>query len=259
MRARAAVAVWVFAAAATVAVAQEGPLDRGEQDRRTARVVHESVTIGIELYNAGNKEGCYRLFQGTLLAVQPMLDHRPKLADAVKQALDRAAALRDPASGAVELRRALDAVQLETSASFLIPKKDKDKGPEKDKTAGNALWDRLGGEPAVRAVVKDFIVAAAADPKVNVTRDGKYKLDEKGVARLEQTLVEFVSEKTGGPLKYTGKSMAAVHTGMKITDGEFNQMALHLVKTLEKHRVPLQERFDLVEILGRTRGDIVGK
>ncbi|MBN9522662.1 group 1 truncated hemoglobin [bacterium] len=271
MRARAAVAGWLFAASAALAVAQDGPLDRSEQDRRTARIVHESATLGSELYNKGNVEGCYRLFQGTLLAVQPMLDHRPKLALSVKQALDKAAAMRDPANGAFELRKALDAIQLETSASFPIPKKDKEAEKEKTtvvpketdkekvKTTEAALWDRLGGEKVVRPMVKDFVIAAAADPKVNITRNGKYKLDEKGVAKLEQSLLEYISATTGGPLKYSGKDMTTVHAGMKITDDEFNAMLRNIHDVMKKHNVANLERLDLLELVGDTRKQIVGK
>src|SRR5207247_3415391 len=61
------------------------------------------------------------------------------------------------------------------------------------------LWDRLGGEKAVRAVVHDFVIAAATDPKVNFFRDGKFKFTGKDVENLEQLLVELISATTGGP------------------------------------------------------------
>jgi hemoglobin len=255
MRVRAAVAVGLFVVAAGVAAAQSGPLDRVEQDKRTARVVHDSALLGSELFNKGNHEGCFRLYQGTLLAVQPMLDHRPKLAALVKDRLDKAAPLR-AAEGAFVLREALDAVQAETAAA-LVPTKDM-KGTT-DVKKGTALWDRLGGEKTVRLVVKDFVATVALDPKVNVTRNGKYKLDEKGVATLENSLVEYVSEATGGPLKYSGKSMAAVHAGMKITEDEFNSMYVHLTIALRKNKVPQAESYELTQIIGATRRDIVGK
>ena len=60
----------------------------------------------------------------------------------------------------------------------------------------------------------------ATDPKVNFMRNGQFKLDADGVAKLESRLVEFISENTGGPLKYSGRSMRAAHVGMKITDDE---------------------------------------
>jgi hemoglobin len=119
------------------------------------------------------------------------------------------------------------------------------------------LWDRLGGEKAVRAVVHDFVAAAAGDPKVNFTRDGKYKLDAEDVKKLEQLLVEQISSATGGPLKYTGRDMKKTHAGMKITTAEFKALAGHLVATLNKYNVPQREITELVELIGSTANDIV--
>src|SRR5687767_12497182 len=34
------------------------------------------------------------------------------------------------------------------------------------------LYDRLGGEPAIRAVIEDFVPRAAGNPKVRFTREG---------------------------------------------------------------------------------------
>lgn len=264
MRTRAAVAGWLFVVAAGAAVAQPGPLDRTEQDRRTARVVHEASTLGSDLYNRGSKAECYRLFQGTLMAVQPMLDHRPKLAELVQKHLDDAKKL--PADAAsIELRKALDAVQAETGAAFGPEKgtttpmpmaKVKDP-PTPDKMA--SLWDRLGGEKAVRPMVKDLIVEAAADPRINFTRGGKYKLDDKAKQRLEQTLVELVSEAGGGPLKYSGKNLVEAHAGMKITRDEFNYFTLALNRVLTKHDLKHRDRYELTELMGKARDLVVDK
>jgi hemoglobin len=260
MRARAAVAGWLFVVSAGLAAAQPGPLDRAEQDRRTARVVYDSALLGSELFNKGNHEGCFRLYQGTLLAVQPMLDHRPKLAAFVKDQLERSATMQ-AAAGAFELRKALDAVQQET-AQALAPAKEplpKDPTTPVPTTKAGALWDRLGGEKVIRQAVKEFVAAVTVNPKVNFTRNGKFKLDDAAKARLEQGLVELVSESAGGPLKYTGKDVAAVHAGMKITRDEFSAMQVDLLRVLSKHNLQQREMIDAMELLGKTRDVIVDK
>src|SRR5262249_26934790 len=120
-----------------------------------------------------------------------------------------------------------------------------------------SLWDRLGGEPAVRAVVRDFLPRAAKDPKVNFDRGGAFPLDAQAVARLEQRLMELVSAVGGGPLKYTGRDMKAAHQGMRITDAEFDALAGHLVASLKKFKVPAKEANELVGAVAATRKDIV--
>jgi hemoglobin len=107
--------------------------------------------------------------------------------------------------------------------------------------------------------VHDFVVAAAADPKVNFTRGGQFKLNGEDVAKLETRLVEFISSQTGGSIPYTGRSMRAAHVGMKITDEEFNAMAVDLAIILKKYSVPQQEIDELMSLIGGTRKDIVGQ
>jgi hemoglobin len=123
------------------------------------------------------------------------------------------------------------------------------------KAAEKSLYERLGGEPAITAVVADFVGRAAADPKVNFFRDGKYKGID--VPRLKRLLVEFIGKATGGPQKYTGRDMKQAHTGMKITDAEFDALAADLAASLDKFKVPAKEKKELLTIVGTTRKDIV--
>ncbi len=235
-----------FVLALTVAAyGQDKPaaLSRAELDKRIATLIYETVKDGVDLYNAGKVEECLRLYQGSLKVIGGLLDHRPTTAKAIQDALATAKTQR-AADGAFTLRAALDGAQNDVTGQ---------------KPGKKALWDRLGGEPAVRAVVKDFVLAAAPDPKVNFFRDGKYKLDAAGVDKLQQLLVEMISSATGGPLKYTGRSMKESHKGMKITEAEFGALAGHLVATLKKFKVPQAEIDELVGIVASTKGDIVEK
>ncbi|MCI0703638.1 MAG: group 1 truncated hemoglobin [Planctomycetia bacterium] len=243
MRARIVLAVLFLVGAGTLARGDDKPIDRADLDKRIVMTVYESAVLGTDIFNKGGHAECYRLYQGTLMAVHPLLDHRPKLQANVKTRLERAAKMK-AADAAFELRTALDEVQNEIAPS---------------KVAKKALWDRLGGEKSVRVVVQDFIVAAAKDPKVNFDRNGKFKFDDKAIKHLEQMLVELISETTGGPLKYTGKSMDAVHKGMGITDAEFDALAGVLIDVLKKHKVPQAEIDELVKIVAGTRGAIVEK
>ncbi len=68
-----------------------------------------------------------------------------------------------------------------------------------------------------------------------------------------------MSDKTGGPRKYTGSDMKAAHAGMQITEGEFDALGADLVDTLKKYNVPQKEIDELVKIIGATKKDIVEK
>jgi|ERR1051325_2033922 hemoglobin len=123
--------------------------------------------------------------------------------------------------------------------------------------AKKTLWDRLGGEKNVTKVVADFQKAAGADPKVNASRDGKFKLDEKGKKERSRQFVEFISSVTGGPLKYAGRSMKDSHKGLGITDAEFDAAAAHFKAALEKNGVAAADVAEVLKIWNGTRKDIV--
>lgn len=124
-----------------------------------------------------------------------------------------------------------------------------------------SLYDRLGGRPAITAVVDDFVGRAAGDPKVNFTRKGvqgaEWAATPDNVAHLKAMLVEFVSMAAGGPVKYTGQDMKTAHSGMKISNAEFDALAMDLKASLDKFKVPSREQKELLGAVEGTRKDIV--
>lgn len=121
------------------------------------------------------------------------------------------------------------------------------------KPAELPLYDRLGGKPALQAVVDDFISNVAADPRIN----GFFAHTD--IPRLNGMLFNQICEATGGPCRYTGRSMKATHTGMGITDAHFNALVEDLVKSLDKFNVPVREKNELLGALGPMKYDIVGR
>lgn len=123
-----------------------------------------------------------------------------------------------------------------------------------------SLYDRLGGEPAVTAVVDDFVNTAAGDPAVNFTRVGKKRTWDptpENVTLLKKHLTQFVCSVAGGPQTYEGKDMATAHKDLEITDEEFNAIAVDLQGSLTKFSVPEKEQGELLAAVETTRGSIV--
>ena len=123
--------------------------------------------------------------------------------------------------------------------------------------SGNApkqpLYDRLGGKGAIQAVVDDFIGNVAGDTRIN------QRFANADIPRLKRMLVDQICQASGGPCTYTGASMKDAHKGMKITDAEFNALVEDLVKSLDKFKVPSQEKGELLSALGGMKPQIVGK
>jgi len=125
-----------------------------------------------------------------------------------------------------------------------------------------SLYDRLGGDPAITAVVSDFVDRAAADPAVNFTRQNvpgyiPWNPTPDNVATLKKHLTEFVEVAAGGPQTYEGQPNKQVHAGMQITDAEFKAIAADLKASLDKFNVPAEEEGELMTAVGGTYNDIV--
>jgi hemoglobin len=114
-----------------------------------------------------------------------------------------------------------------------------------------SLYDRLGGTPAIAAVVGDFLGEVGKDARV------RNQPPPEHVPALKQSLVDLVCQAAGGPCVYKGRDMKAAHAGMGITPAEFDAVVDDLVKTLDKYEVPAREKNELLALLAPMRGDIV--
>jgi hemoglobin len=113
------------------------------------------------------------------------------------------------------------------------------------------LYDRLGGMPAISAVVDDFVKNVLGDQRINK------KFAKSDPTRLVINLKDFVCNATGGPCQYYGLSMKKSHDKMRVTTGEFNALVEDLVRSLDKFRVGEREKNELLGALAGLKDDIV--
>ena len=131
----------------------------------------------------------------------------------------------------------------------LAADKDKPKATKKEKS----LYERLGKKEAITAVVDEFVARVAADDRIN-----KF-FARTDIARLKMNLVNQICEASGGPCKYTGRSMKEAHTGMGVGTADFNALVEDLVGALDKFKVGEKEKNELLSVLGPMKTDIVEK
>jgi hemoglobin len=116
-----------------------------------------------------------------------------------------------------------------------------------------SLYTRLGGKPAIDAVVSEMIDRTAADPVTKRTFEG-VKLPP-----LKASIADLVCQAAGGPCIYKGDSMKLSHKGLGISTAEFNGLVGHLVAVLNKYQVPAAEQKELLGALGPMAPDIIEK
>jgi hemoglobin len=124
-------------------------------------------------------------------------------------------------------------------------------------TAKPSLYDRLGGIYAIATVVDDFIDRIMIDPALNSNPLVDEAHHRVGKAGFKYLVTEMVGGATGGPQKYTGRSMRDSHVDLKITEGEWVAFCKDFQDTLDKFKVPAAEQQELFAIVQSTKADIV--
>jgi hemoglobin len=145
-----------------------------------------------------------------------------------------------------------------------------DSGEKKSERESQTLYQRLGGQEGIAMIVDDFVNRAIADPRVNWERrgvrrggvlgigdrSGEWQPSGDNVARLKKHLTQFLAVSSGGPTTYEGKDMKEVHSGMKITNAEFDAAVGDLKATLDAKGVGQREQKELLGIIESTRAQV---
>lgn len=117
------------------------------------------------------------------------------------------------------------------------------------------LYQRLGEHDAIVAVVDDLFASKLADKQLNrffvgCCTDSKQK--------VKKHVVDFLCAATGGPNNYTGRDMNTVHTGLNITESDWQIFEKIAAATMDKFKVPQKEREEVFATVSGLKKDIVG-
>jgi hemoglobin len=119
------------------------------------------------------------------------------------------------------------------------------------------LYDRLGGVYSIASVVDDFIERLLVNSTLNANpaiAEARARVPKAG---LKFHVTALVCEVTGGPCKYTGRTMKESHKHLNITPAQWDAMVADFKTTLNKFKVPQREQQELIAIVASTRNDIV--
>src|SRR5918994_6264185 len=119
----------------------------------------------------------------------------------------------------------------------------------------SSLYERLGGVYSIAAVVDELVARVMADPRLNANPavdEAHHRVPPAGFKYLATEMVCWAS---GGPQKYTGRSMADSHRHLNITPQEWEAFMDDFQQTLDKFKVPSAEQAELRAIVQSTYGD----
>ena len=114
------------------------------------------------------------------------------------------------------------------------------------------IYEEIGGEPAVTAVVDAFYERLVADPDLMSYFGGR------DMARLKAHQRALVTVALGGTSEqYNGRMMHPAHSGLAITNEAFDKVLDHLRAVLTGVGVPAVTSAKLLAILQPLRTDVV--
>jgi len=114
-----------------------------------------------------------------------------------------------------------------------------------------SLYDRLGGEAKVRKIANDILDKNYNNPDIG------HHFQKVDMKKLKQLVFEFFSMGTGGPHQYTGRDMRTSHTGLNISEDDFERGNVDVLLALEENGVGEAERNEIIAILNSMKQDIV--
>jgi len=117
-----------------------------------------------------------------------------------------------------------------------------------------SLYQRMGGYDVIAAVIDDLFAILRSDPAFARFFGGR---SNDSAVRSRQLLVDQMCALSGGPCNYIGRDMKTSHSGLGITDVEWETNMKASDAALAKNGVGDAERADFLALFERYRDDIV--
>lgn len=95
-----------------------------------------------------------------------------------------------------------------------------------------SLFEQLGGEPALRAIIDDFVDRCFEDAMIGFLFA---RADRDRIKRFEY---EHAASHLGGPIEYAGRPLDQAHRPHRIFGGQFARRRQILIDTLRDHGAP---------------------
>jgi len=118
-------------------------------------------------------------------------------------------------------------------------------------TPQNTLYDKLGGEAGVEGIVSGLIKQIGQDKQIF------HYFADASISRFRTQLTGHLCAITDGPCKYTGDSMTDIHTGMNITEKDFNHLVDLLINAMNLQGIPHRIQNQLLARLAPLRANII--
>lgn len=113
------------------------------------------------------------------------------------------------------------------------------------------LYQALGEQAGISQLVDQFIVEVVKDKQIFPY------FAKSSVSHFRKGFINHMCAISQGPCEYKGDSMIDIHTGMHITEGDFNRVVELLIRAMEHNGIsyPVQNR--LLARLAPMRSEVI--
>jgi hemoglobin len=119
-----------------------------------------------------------------------------------------------------------------------------------------SLYERLGGYDVIAAFMTDYVNRIRADPKFSRFSAGRGTDKKKRDLQLN---IDYMCKVAGGSNYYMGRDMKTTHSGLSITEEEWEANMRYMAEALDKYKIPERERKDVLALVEHMKRDIVEK
>jgi len=115
------------------------------------------------------------------------------------------------------------------------------------------LYDRLGGEEAIAAVVDEFYDRVLADDQLASF------FEDVDMERQRAHQTAFITSVTGGPDLYDGMDMRRAHAHLDLQAEDFAAVADHLDDALAEFEVDDEDRAAVMSAVAELEDDVLNR
>jgi hemoglobin len=120
-------------------------------------------------------------------------------------------------------------------------------------TPTDSLYQALGAEPGVRRLVDEVVLELHGDSRINAL------FKETDDAYFRERLFEQICELSGGGCEYTGLSMEEAHSGMQLTETDFNYFVDDVRTGMTRAGISIGAQNRLLALFRPMHGDTLHK
>ena len=113
------------------------------------------------------------------------------------------------------------------------------------------LFEKIGGLAPIGQVVRQFYRDVLSSPRL------AHHFEGIEMERLIDHQTKFLSHALGGPVEYSGRSLAASHKNLNISREDFAEVAQILQEALEDAGLTDEDIAQIMEVVGGTQDAVV--